>query len=209
MLALDVDTMPGLAGAIGITRSGGRLPPGLAERTDRGWRMKRPGTGPVTLVERFAERGPDGIRYLELGKLPGQVEPTVTTAFRHVMEGFRRPGWAVVADLAAGTRQPMFRWARFASVVVVVADSSAKSLITARRLAPLATHLVANKVRSPADVESVRSAVALPLLGTVPYDGSVVAADRRGVALIDFDSSSPAVGAAVELTDRLQDLSTR
>lgn len=93
-----------------------RLPAGLAERVDgktgKRWKVVK-GAGLVHLVTQYAAPASDGVRFLELGKLPGGVEPSVTVAFRHVKERFRRPGWAVVADLAAGTRQAMFGWACF------------------------------------------------------------------------------------------------
>jgi CO dehydrogenase maturation factor len=204
VLALDVDTMPGLALSLGAPGQAARLPSGLAERVEgKGWRMVKGSPAPAVLVRRFAGHAPDGVRYLELGKLPATVEPDATVAFRHLMERFRARGWAVIADLAAGTRQPMFRWVRFAEVVVVVVDASVKSTLTARRLLPVATHLVANKVRSQDEVRLIRAAVPLPLLGTVPYDEELLEGERRGLAPIDFAPGSAAVRAAGELAARL------
>ena len=209
VLALDVDTAPGLAISIGVPIDGGRLPPKLAELVEgkkgRHWQMVK-GAGPARLVDRFSVHGSDGIRFLELGKLPDRVEPSVSVAFRHVMERFRRPGWDLVADLAAGTRQPMFGWADFATVRVVVVEPSWKSTLTARRLMPVATHLVANKVRSRGELELVTAAVSLPLLGVIPYDRDVVEAEHQGLAPIDFAERSPAVEAAAELAATLEDL---
>ena len=201
VLALDLDTMAGLALSLGLGQTGARLPTGLAERVEgKGWQPK-PGLRPARLVDRYARRGPDDVRFLELGKLPGQVEPAVTVAFRHILERFRRPGWSIIADLAAGTRQPMFGWAHFASMVVVVADPSAKALLTARRLvrAGVGTHLLANKVQTEADLAAISSAVPLPLLGTVPYDPGVAEAERAGHAPIDAAPNGPAVGAIGEV----------
>ena len=204
VLALDVDTMPGLVFSLGASIGEARLPDGLAERIEgKGWRILRKGTGAAYLVDRYAARAPDGVRFLELGKLPERVEPAVTVAFRHVMERFKRPGWDLVADLAAGTRQPMFRWARFAQVVIVVAEPTIKSTLTARRLLPVATHLVASKVRSKSDIEMIRAAVPLPLLEAIPYDAAVAEAERNGLAPIDFAPASPAVKAAGRLAQRL------
>lgn len=203
VLALDVDTMPGLAVSLGVAGEEARLPSGLAELVEgKGWRVVK-GVRPARLVDRYAAKAPGGIRLLELGKLPGRVEPSVTVAFRYLMERFRRPGWSVIADLAAGTRQPMFRWARFARVVITVVEPSAKSILSARRLRPVATHAVANKIRSVADADLVRSSVDLPVIAAIPYDESLVEAERRGLAPFDFQPQSRAVAAVAELAARL------
>jgi CO dehydrogenase maturation factor len=205
VLALDVDTMPGLAVALGGPPIEARLPAGLAAREDgQAWQMKR-GVRPSRLVDRDAARGPDGVRFLELGKLPGRVEPSVSVAFRYVLEGFRRPGWAIVADLAAGTRQPMFGWAGSTGRVLVVVDPSTASILTARRLLAVSTHLVANKVRDAADVARVREAVPLPLLAAIPYDERLATAEQSGLAPIDAAPEGPAVRAIAELARRLKE----
>lgn len=209
VLALDVDTAPGLAISLGMSASEGRLPPNLAEliegKRGRYWKMVK-GAGPARLVDRFSVPAADGIRFLELGKLPDRVEPSVSVAFRSVMERFRRPGWTVVADLAAGTRQPMFGWADFAAVRVVVVEPSSKSILTARRLLPVATHLVANKVGSQSELDLITVALSLPLLGVIPYDRDVVEAEYQGVAPIDFSVHSRAVVAVADLVARLEEL---
>lgn len=209
VLALDVDTAPGLAMSLGVSIDEGRLPPQLAEliegKRGRYWKMVK-GAGPARLVDRFSVPVSDGVRFLELGKLPDRVEPSVSVAFRSVMERFRRPGWTLVADLAAGTRQPMFGWADFAAVRIVVVEPSSKSILTARRLLPVATHLVANKVGSPRELELITAAISLPLLGVIPYDNDIVEADHQGVAPIDFSVHSSAVEAAAELATRLGEL---
>ncbi len=203
MLALDVDTMPGMAYSIGLPGVQARLPSGLAQRVEgKGWIVGR-GAGPARLVDRYAVRGPDGLRLLELGKLPGRVEPSVTVAFRYVLERHRRDSWDMVADLAAGTRQAMFGWARFATMVLVVADPTVKSLMSARRLAKVGTHLVANRVRDASDLERIQNAVGLPLIAALPFDEKLSEADRRGVAPIDFAPRSPGVAAILKLAIRL------
>ncbi|GAC1317406.1 MAG: hypothetical protein NVSMB2_11070 [Chloroflexota bacterium] len=210
MLALDLDTMAGLALSLGLGTASARLPANLAEHVeDKGWQVK-PGTRPGRLVDRYATIGPDGVSFLELGKLPGRVEPTVTVAFRYVLEHFRRAGWSVVADLAAGTRQPMFGWARFARTVLVVADPSSKSTLTARRLAKagVGTHLVANKVQGPADLAAIQAAIPLPLLGWVPFDVHLENAERDGLAAIDVAPDAPAVHAIARLAARLEEVAT-
>lgn len=208
VLALDVDTAPGLAISLGVSGGEGRLPARRAELVEREggrrWEMVK-GSRPARLVDRFSIEAADGIRFLELGKLPDRVEPSVSVAFRYVLERFRRPGWAVVADLAAGTRQPMFGWARFATFRIVVVEPSSKSTLTARRLVSTATHVVANKVRSGDDIDRIAAAVPLPILGVIPYDRDVIEAESRGVAPIDFSAHAPAVEAAGDLATRLEE----
>lgn len=207
VLALDIDTVPGLAISLGIPTEIGRLPTGMAQlvggKKGRRWQMAK-GTGPVQLVTKYAGLGPDGIRFLSLGKLPGGFEPSTSVVFRHVAEGFKRPSWAVVADLAAGTRQVMFGWARFATVRIIVVEPSAKSVLTGQRLASQATHVVANKIRDKGDLDLVRSSTTLPLLGVIPYDETVIEAERVGKAPIEFAPDSPAVRAARELVIALE-----
>lgn len=208
VLALDVDTVPGLALSLGVRLDAGRLPSGLAElvqgKKGRYWKIRK-GAGPASLVDRFAAHGADGIRFLEMGKLPGGVEPSISVAFRHVVEHFRRPGWAMVADLAGGTRQPMFGWSEFAAVRILVIEPSAKSLLTARRLAALATHAVVNMARTESEVEMVIEAIDLPVVGVVPYDEAVREAERLGRPPIEAVPGAQAMQAVAQLTRRLEE----
>lgn len=197
VLALDVDTLPGLAYSLGAPPgSAPRLPLGLARvvegKSGRYWKIDK-GAGPARLVDRYSLATPDGVRLLELGKLPGHVKPETTVVFRRVVLQFKRPGWAIVGDLAAGTRQPVFGWSSFAHVRIAVLEPNAKGLITLRNLRTVATHVLINKVRSDADIERVRSATELPIAAAVPYDPALAEAERHGAAAIDYAPDAPAV----------------
>lgn len=113
VLALDFDTVPGLAFTIGLPEMPNEgLPPALgirSKRTKLARRIAASHTGARVRVP-----APDGVRFLQLGKLPDGVKPGPSVAFRHVAETFRGNGWSIVGDLAAGTRQSFFGWARFA-----------------------------------------------------------------------------------------------
>lgn len=232
VLALDVDTLPGLALSLGLPPGAvgdAGLPEDLAERQpERGWAL-RAGVEVAALVDGHAAIGPDGVRFLQLGKLPSHVKPGSTVAFRAVLEGFRDEGWTLVGDLAAGTRQPFFGWSDFAEVVLVVVAPSAKAVLSARRLAKLAQRpakeevpdghdvaeqrpivgVVANKVRSARDLDCIEGTLvgpALPLLAAVPYDEDLAAAERLGLAPLDSAPAAPAVAAITELAARLEHL---
>lgn len=211
VLALDMDTMPGLALSLGMPDVGPEgLPEDLAEqREGQGWVM-RTDVSPAALIEQHAISGPDGVRLLTLGKLPGHVKPGSTTAFRHAL-GFDGDGWSVVGDLAAGTRQAFFGWAGFARIVVLVAEPTAQSILSARRLALLRASMpetafvvVASQARAPTDGKRVADAIGLPLAGVVPYDASVRDAERSGQAPIDAVPEAPAMRAVRELLASLE-----
>jgi CO dehydrogenase maturation factor len=211
VLALDIDTMPGLVVSLGPLEGTGTLPEDLAERRDeQGWVMKSD-VAPAVLVERYGATGPDGVRVLVLGKLPGGIRPDVTAAFRHVVTGFHSAGWSIVADLAAGTRQACFGWAGFAHTVAVVAEPTAAAMVAARRLARLQSAmtearfaLVATKVRRESEAYRLAEAIGIPLAGMVPYDEEVIASERAGVALLDAAPDSPAVRAIAQLLPALE-----
>jgi CO dehydrogenase maturation factor len=164
-----------------------------------------------SLVERYAQPAPDGVHFLQLGKLPRHVRPGSTTAFRYVVEGFQRPGWSVVGDLAGGLRQASFGWAGFASLVAVVVEPSAAALLTARRLGALAElmpaarlGLVLNKLRPRADGFDRDASAGLPVWGEVPYDAAVVEAEASGRAPLDAAAGSTAVRAIARLAETLR-----
>ncbi len=229
VLALDVDTLPGLALSLGLAPDAvgdAGLPEELGERQpDRGW-MLREGVDVAALVDAHAAGGPDGVLFLQLGKLPGRVKPGSTTAFRAVLEEFRVAGWTMVGDLAAGTRQPFFGWSNFAEIILVVVDPSAKAVMTARRLAGLAqtagdepgadtaeqrmpplVGFIGNKLRSMGDLQRIEHALPmLPQLAAVPYDEQLAAAERLSRAPIDIAPAGPAVAAIQELAARLEQL---
>jgi CO dehydrogenase maturation factor len=207
VLALDVDPLPGLAYSIGlgsVPDSG--LPAELAERRDgQGWVLKEPVTAEA-LVERFAIEGPDRIRFLQLGKMPHHVQPGSTTAFRHVMDHFAAPGWSMVGDLSAGTRQGFFGWAGFASSVAIVVEPTAAAWLTARRLSGMAGKrrevrfgIVVNKVRRGPQAASLPRDLPAPVWAVLPYDERVAGVERDGLAPIDALPESPVIRAIGQL----------
>ena len=213
VLALDVDPLPGLAFSLGlgqIPEDG--LPETLAERREgKGWVLKEE-ISAESLVDQYAMEGPDGVRFLQLGKMPGHVKPGSTTAFRHVIESFHRPGWSVIGDLSGGTRQAFAGWSSFATRVVIVSELSASGLLTARRLRRMAETfpeaaigLVINKANGN-DGQAAAKAVELgiPLWAVLPYDEEMAAAERSGRAPIDIAPHSPVVRAIEQFLEALR-----
>src|SRR5919197_2410258 len=216
VLALDSDFMPGLAISLGAEAP--REPPlnAAAERGDNGrWRLKR-GIGPVRAVERFATVAPDGVRLLQAGKFgPEGLAPIMPAvqAFYRVVHGLRRApafrGWTVVGDLPAGPRQAAFDWAPYADTVLVAAEPTWTSALTAGRIARIARSrvvdvvFVATKVGGAGDLRLIERLLGEAVLAAIPLDDAVSAAERAGLAPIDSAPHGPAVRAVERLADAL------
>ncbi len=217
VLAVDSDPMPGLSLSLGLGVLEDPIPDDAVEEKQSGqpgprYRL-RPGLTAAEAIERYATPGPDGVRFLQFGKLHGHVAPYVRSqfAFRGILDDLPRLGWTVVGDLPGGTRQPFAGWAGYASTVLVVTEPSAKGLLSGRRLARLARSgtpapriaAVANKVRELGDAERVGSRTGLEVLAALPEDPALVEAERRGTSVLDHEPGSPMVAVVTSLARRL------
>lgn len=204
-VVFDSDVMPGLAGALGVVPTDAGIPEEAVVEQPEGEQPRwvlRDGLTADRALERYALRGPDDVRLLQFGKLRTDGAWTISSslhAFDQIKRDLPVDGWHVLGDLPAGTRQPFFGWADFASLMVVVVEPTVKSFLTARRLArragtPGAPELVAvaNKVEDDADARRVARETGLRVLGAVPLDPAVHAADRAGDALVDHAPDAPA-----------------
>lgn len=214
VLAVDSDPMPGLAFALGVPALDTGLPPeAVVERPEgaEGPRYQlRPGLSAPEAVDAYAVAGPDGIRFLQWGKLRGDVNPRhfrSQLAFRQILSELPEDRWSLVGDLPGGTRQPFFGWGSYARTVFVVVEPTAKSLLSARRLARLAESksaperllAIANRLREPGDRSLVRDRAGLRVVAAVPWDEDFDSAERNGGAPIDVAPDCPAVRAVSEL----------
>ena len=218
VLAIDSDPMPGLAYSLGL--EGSDAPPipdeAVVERKEgeEGPRFRlRRGLSAEEAVELYSVVGPDGVRFLQFGKLRGNVAPLVRAqfAFRQIVAGLAESRWSLVGDLPGGTRQAFTGWGGYAQTFLIVVDSTAKSLLSARRLARLAvtdegSHevvAVANRVRGSGDVDTVRRRTGLEVVAAVPWDEAFAGAERRGRAPIDEAPECPAVREIESMVEQL------
>lgn len=214
VLALDSDPMPGLAYSLGIPPSDSGIPEEAVEENpdEDGPRYRlRDGLTPEEAVERYAATGPDGVRFLQFGKLRGHASTTRLSqiAFRTITRELSDERWHLVGDLPAGTRQAFFGWGSFARTVFVVAEPTAKSLLSARRLARLANDedaprlwAIANRV-DDGDAELVARRTGLEVIAALPHDEALARADRRGEALADGSGDGPVARAVASIVERL------
>lgn len=217
VLAVDSDPMPGLAFSLGIRSVDAGIPDeAVVERAEGedGPRYRlRPGLTAAEVIDRWAPAGPDGVRFLQFGKMRGRAGELARSqaAFFQVRRELDRTGWNVVGDLPGGTRQPFFGWGDFAETIVVVVEPTAKSLLSARRLGRLRANrqpgqrvvALASKVAGPADADQVAERTGLEVVASVPWDENVADAERRGLPVVDLAPDCPAVNAVAGLVERM------
>lgn len=221
VLTIDSDPMPGLAFSLGLDRSDSPLLPddAVVERREgeQGPRFRlRPGLEALDAVEQYAATGPDGVRFLQFGKLRGH-DPAIWRsqfAFMQIIEDLPDDvPWNIIGDLPGGTRQPFAGWGDYAHTFIAVIEPMAKSMLAGRRLARLAARTegrrevvaVANKVREGGDAELVAHRTGLRVIGAIPFDEAFADAERQARAPIDLVPDSLAVQAVESLVSQLME----
>ncbi len=121
----------------------------------------------------------------------------------------------VVLDMEAGLEHLSRGTGRHVDAVVAVLEPYYRALETGRRVVELARELgirhtfgVANKVRGGPDREALEEFAErheLTLLGEVPWDETLLEAERAGSAPVDHAPDAPAVRAVRQVTERLQE----
>ena len=128
-----------------------------------------------------------------------------------MVENYDRP---TVIDMEAGLEHLSRGTGQKVDTMLIVLEPYYKSMETAARIREIAREVdtlgriyaVANKTRSEDDESALRQFCQqrdLNLIAIVPDDETVREADRRGVALLDHDGSSPAVRSITALAETL------
>ncbi|NOX29634.1 MAG: hypothetical protein GXP35_06255 [Actinobacteria bacterium] len=138
VLALDSDPVPGMPFSLGIPVNDSPTPDDVVvEGPANGPRwVLRPGLDAEQFISQHAVIGPDGVRYLQFGNTWGHVSTLQRAQFAwsQVIEEMDPTAWNVVGDLPGGTRQAMFGWAKYANLMAIVVEPTAKSIHVGRRL---------------------------------------------------------------------------
>ncbi len=121
-----------------------------------------------------------------------------------------------IIDMEASVEHMSRGTVRHVDVLLIVVEPYYRSLQTAGRMAPLARDLgirriyaVANKVRNEHDEAAVLDYCAkhdLEVVARIPFDETIVDADRTGKAVIDYDVGGPAVTEIRQLTRWLEEM---
>jgi CO dehydrogenase maturation factor len=223
VLALDGDSNPNLAHTLGIPREQiGHLPAvpiGLTE-----WREDANGKAYVHLrqpVSKFiADYGisaPDGVQLI----LTGEVEKASAgcrceahAVARGITGHLVAEADVAVLDMEAGLEHLGRGTTEHVDILLIVTEPYYRALEAASRIHDLALQIelphilvVANRVRSPQEETAIRQYCQshnLELVGTVPFDETVVTAELQGQAVVDFAPQSVAVQAIDKLAYTLR-----
>ena len=136
---------------------------------------------------------------------------TVRSLLAELVGSSRGP---TIADMEAGLENFSRGTPRHVDALFVVMEPYFRSLETASRAVELGRELgipriaaIANKVRTPEDETAIRDfcgARGIEVAAWIPFDESVLAAERAGHALLDAPGRSPAVAAISDLADSLE-----
>ncbi|MBA3578568.1 MAG: hypothetical protein H0W42_01155 [Gemmatimonadaceae bacterium] len=123
-------------------------------------------------------------------------------------------GGDIIVDMEAGLEHISRGTGKHLSKFVATIEPYYRSMETARRVAALASELgiggvlaVANKVRDDGDRKAISefcAAHSLQLAGEIPFDATLLDAERAGKTPIDYDPRSPAVQAIERLAATLE-----
>jgi CO dehydrogenase maturation factor len=225
VLAIDADPSPNLALTLGVPAEEANkiVPisenkPLIESKTQTGM----PGVYNLAfsvedIVEQFSVKTPYGVNLLVMGTVQsaggGCMCPanTVIRALLHHLMVKRKE--AVITDMEAGVEHMGRATAEHVDTMLIVTDSSAKSMETAKKLYTLAKELgikrvllVGNKVKNPEEpqlIEAFTNKNDMSLLGLIPYDEQVLKADMKGESPLKNPETSKAVAVIREIGEKL------
>jgi len=217
VLAIDADPDMNLASALGIDEPPAPLTKYedlIDERAGGPAGMFKLNPKVDDVVELFGVVGPDGVRMLVMGTVDSGGSGCMCPAssflralLRHVV---LKESSVVIMDMEAGIEHLGRGTTRGIDLMIVVVEPGARSLETAERIKGLGTDIGIKKfaaVINKADEEELEAVgsrleyMGIPVLGTIPYDRSLVKADLAGRSPVD--EGGAAMAAIEGIKDRL------
>jgi CO dehydrogenase maturation factor len=225
VMAIDADPSPNLALTLGIpVEEANKIVPisENAELLDAKTRTDFPGVYKLhftvdDIIEDNGMKSPYGVNLLVMGTVKSAGSGCACSANAVVRELLRHlivdRDEVVVVDLEAGVEHMGRGTASQVDIMLVVVDSSRKSLEIAKKISGLAhdagiktVFIVGNRVRDSEEKELITDFTennGLPLLALIPYDDTVVKADRIGEAPLKYAETSESVKAIQAIGEKL------
>jgi CO dehydrogenase maturation factor len=225
VLAIDADTTPNLAVTIGVPAETAmhmiELPRNMMQRQEQedGTTKSVFVADSEQIISQYATIGPDGVRLLVMGSVNHGGAGCLCSAHGAVRgllgEIVERGDDSrdILVDMEAGLEHISRGTGRHLSQFIATIEPYYRSMEVASRVTALAREVgvldvvaVATKVRDDEDrkaIESFCAAHSMTLVGEIPFDPSLMEAERVGKTPIDHDPDSPAVQAIERLADSL------
>ena len=225
VMAIDADPSPNLALTLGIpVEEANKIVPisENAELLESKTRTDYPGVFKLhftvdDVVEKNGMKSPYGVNLLVMGTVKSAGGGCACSANAVIRELLRylivERDEIVVVDMEAGVEHMGRGTASQVDIMIVVADSSRKSLEIAKKLSGFAhevgiknVFVVGNRVRDSEEKELITNFTeknGLPLLDLIPYDDTVIKADRVGESPLNYAETSEGVKAIQGIGDKL------
>jgi CO dehydrogenase maturation factor len=217
VLAVDADSNPCLAGALGVPEAVVNTIVPLSDNEElieerTGMSLGSFGgsfkINPMVrdLIDLLHISAPDDVRLLVMGTVQS-TEGCMCPAFSLIRALVRhlilKRDEVVVLDLEAGVEVFGRRVVEGMDAILVVLEPSKRAIATLERIKRLAKEIqvpqvlaVANKIETEVQAQFVETATRqldIPLLGQLPRSVDVVEADLQGVSLMDYRPTSPVI----------------
>ena len=225
ILAIDADPSPNLALTLGIPLDEANKIVPVSENTqllESKTRTNFEGVYRLSftvddIVEKFGVKSPYDMNLLVMGTVRSAgagctcpANAVIRALLRHLIV---ERDEVVVMDMEAGVEHMGRGTARHVDTMLIVADSSLKSLETAKKIYRLATEagiknafIVGNKVRNSSEGKLIQQFTAknkIPILDLIPYDETILKADREGEAPLKYVGDSKGIAAIQKIGEKL------
>jgi len=225
VMAIDADPSPNLALTLGIPiEEANKIVPisENAELLEKKTRTDYPGVYKLhfrvdDIIQDNGMQSPYGVNLLVMGtvKTAGQgcacgANAVVRELLRHLIVDRDE---IVIVDMEAGVEHMGRGTASHVDIMLIVADSSRKSLEIAKKISRMSheagikkVYIVGNRIRDSEEKELITDFTAkngLPLLALIPYDDTVVKADRVGEAPLKYAKTSEGIQAIQDIGEKL------
>jgi len=225
VMAIDADPSPNLALTLGIpVEKANQIVP-ISENDElleSKTRTDYPGVYKLhftvdDIVEKNGMKSPYGVNLLVMGTVKSAGGGCACPANAVIRELLRHliveRDEVVVVDMEAGVEHLGRGTASQVDIMLIVADSSRKSLEIAKKIYGLAKDLeikdvfiVGNRVRDSEEKELIADFTeknGLPLLALIPYDETVMKADRVGETPLKYAETSKGIAAIQGIGEKL------
>jgi len=225
VLAIDADSSPNLALTLGIPLEEANKIVPVSENTQLLESKTRTNFEGVyrlsftvdNIIAKFGVKSPYGMNLLVMGTVRSAGGGCTCPANAVIRELLRHlileRDEVVVMDMEAGVEHMGRGTAKHVDTMLIIADSSLKSLETAKKIYKLATEaeiknafIVGNKVRDSSEDELIQQFAAenkIPILALIPYDETILKADREGEPPLKYAEDSKGMAAIQEIGGKL------